>query len=321
MMTHIEIAKHYLNELLHRRDDLVAAALTGSIAKNKAIELSDIDLKLIVAGDPGGELVRDGIDTWYAGIYIDAGLSPQKAYTEVEAVLSDPFKANPLYDAVILYDPTGFLTHLQQVVRARYLEPRWVSQRQRYWVELGRTSFAQFCEGVSEEDPLLLCMGLGRFTYSCGCAPLAEAGIRPSSMKTLAHLAPLAPIIKDSILHLESATPLGVADVLALEPLLFQAIPLIGVAYGQLPGFYFPKALWMARQGQLEDALHALWLGMAITAGSCRDGGAAHRAQGTALMQRWLHALGYAEQASLVLKLAVAKSMFSELEAHATLVA
>lgn len=319
MIDRIDIAKHYLDELLYQRDDLVAAALIGSVAKGQVSEFSDIDLKLIVTGDPGGDLVRDGVDAWRAGIYIDAGLSAQRDYTDVEAVLSDPFKANSLYEGVILYDPTGFLARLQRVVRARYLEPRWVSQRQRYWLDQARTWLTQLCQGVNQGDPLLLCAGLGWFTYGCGCVPLVQAGSSPSSMRTLSSLAPLAPIIKDSILHLESATPLGVADVLALEPLLFQAIPLIGVAYGQMPGFYFPKALWMARQGQHQDALHALWLGMAITAGICRGGDESRRAQGAALMQRWLHALGYAAPASLVPKVSIAESLFSELEDRATL--
>jgi len=138
-------------------------------------------------------------------------------------------------------------------------------------------------------------------------------------MKTLWQLESLTPAIKDTILHLESATPLGTADVLALEPLLFEAIPLSGVAYGQLPGFYFPKALWMARQGQHQDALHTLWLGMAITAGICRGGDESRRVQGAALMQRWLQALDYAGQASLVPKVRIGGSLFSELEDGATL--
>jgi predicted nucleotidyltransferase len=82
MINRIDIAKHYLDDLLHRRDDLVAAALVGSVAKGKVSEFSDIDLKLLVAGDPGGDLVRDGVDTWRAGIYIDAGLSAQRDYTD-----------------------------------------------------------------------------------------------------------------------------------------------------------------------------------------------------------------------------------------------
>jgi predicted nucleotidyltransferase len=168
MQNRLEIAKQYLDDLLHRRDDLVGATLTGSVARGQDTEFSDIDLKLITVDDPDGDLVRDGVDGWSAGIYIDAGLVAQKEYREVEAVLSNPFKASYLYEGLILYDPTDFLAQLQRVVRLRYLEPKWVRERQLYWVEYARTSLTQLCEGVSLKEPLPLCAGWAGLPMAVG---------------------------------------------------------------------------------------------------------------------------------------------------------
>jgi hypothetical protein len=137
-------------------------------------------------------------------------------------------------------------------------------------------------------------------------------------MKTLRQLEPLSPATREAILQLESAAPMRAADVLALEPLMVAAIPAIGTAYGQLPGFYFKKALWMAQQGQHQDALHAIWLAMAITAGICLRGDDALHAQGTELMHWWLQALGYEGQDSLVPKIQIAESLFKAIEEQVT---
>ena len=43
-MNRLEIAKQYLTELLHQRQDIVAAWLAGSVARGEETALSDIDL-------------------------------------------------------------------------------------------------------------------------------------------------------------------------------------------------------------------------------------------------------------------------------------
>jgi len=127
-------------------------------------------------------------------------------------------------------------------------------------------------------------------------------------------LEPLTPSLKAYIIELESATPLPAAAVLTLEPLLLAAIPALGTAYGQLPGFYVKKAIWMVKQGQHQAALHAMWLMMAISAGTYVRGDNALRTQGADLMQRWLKTLGYEELDNLIPQVPIAETLFKEVE-------
>jgi predicted nucleotidyltransferase len=138
----IEIARRYLEELLGQRQDIVAAWLGGSVARGQETAQSDIDLYLMVAGT--GDLNRAGLDTWREGVYIEAALVSQQEYADPETVLNDPFKATHMNDALILYDPTGFVTHLQDAVRPVYMQPQWLGKRLAFWLENMDTSLARF---------------------------------------------------------------------------------------------------------------------------------------------------------------------------------
>jgi hypothetical protein len=105
-------------------------------------------------------------------------------------VLNNPFQATHMNDARILYDPTGFVTRLQNAVRPVFMQPPWLSKRLTYWVESTRTTYARFREAVLATDPLCICAVLGMFTLGCASIPNLRAGITPSSSRSLLQLWP-----------------------------------------------------------------------------------------------------------------------------------
>jgi predicted nucleotidyltransferase len=86
-MTHIEIARQSMEELLRQRQDIIPVWIGGSVARGEEMAFSDIDLALMVAGS--GAMNRAGLDTWREGVYVEAGLVFQQGYTALEAVLSE----------------------------------------------------------------------------------------------------------------------------------------------------------------------------------------------------------------------------------------
>ncbi|MEZ4617380.1 MAG: nucleotidyltransferase domain-containing protein [Caldilineaceae bacterium] len=223
-MNRIEIAKRYLEELLHQRQDIVATWVVGSVARGEETAFSDIDLVLMAAGT--GEINRAGLDTWREGIYIEAALVFQHEYTDLETVLNNPFKATHLNDALILYDPYGFVTQHQNAVRTVFMQPQWLGKRLAFWLEQTRTTYTQFMEAIQFADALQLRAALGLFTFGCASIPLLRAGVKPSSSRGLVLLGPVAPAIKTQLAKLEGSTTMSVVDVLALEPLLQEGLPL-----------------------------------------------------------------------------------------------
>ena len=316
-MNRIEIAKQYVEELLRQRQDIVAVWIGGSVARGEDTDRSDIDLALLVAGS--GEMSRSGLDLWRDGVYIEAGLGFQQAYADLETVLNDPFKATHINDALILYDPTGFLTHLQNAVRPVFMQPQWLNKRLAFWLDNIRTSLARLRETVAAEDPLGICAAVGWFTFGCASIPLLRAGITPSSTRSLLLLGPLSPALKVALATLEGSTQLSIADVLALEPLLQEMIPLLDTSYGQLGIYFTQKTLWMAQQGHQQEALHALWLMSWAVAESCRQSSnPAVRLTGADVLQRWLQRLGMHEPALLAAMVQSAEQLLPQVEALAT---
>ena len=312
-MDRIEIARSYLVELLHQRQDIVAAWLAGSVARGEATAFSDIDLVFMVAGD--GELSRAGLDTWREGIYIEAGLVFQQEYVDLEVVLNDPFKATHMNDALILYDPTGFMTQLQNAVRPIYMQPQWLDKRLAFWWENVSTALAHLREAVTAADPLGFCAAFGWFTFGCASIPLLHAGITPSSTRSLLLLGRIDPSLKAQLAELEGSTQMSAADVVALEPLLQEIIQLGDASYGQLLIYATQKTLWMAQQGQHQAALHTMWLMMYGAAESClRHPDPARRATGINLSQRWLQRTGMHEPSTMLSKLQSAELLLHQLK-------
>lgn len=312
-MKRIAIAQQYVEEVLRQRQDIVAAWIGGSVARGEETEFSDIDLALMIAGT--GEINRAGLDTWREGIYLEVGLTFQQAYVDLEAVLNDPFKATHMNDALILYDPTDFLTQLQKAVCPLYMQPQWLEKRLVYWLTNLRTSLVNFREAVTTMEPLPICAALGWFTFGCTSILLLRAGITPSSTRGLLLLERVDPTLKVSLAELEGSPQMGQAGVLTLEPLLHEMAPLIDASFGQLPLYFTKKTLWMAQQGQYQEALHPMWLLMGVAAEGClqRTDPAEH-VLGINLAQRWLQQTGMREPDQLATKLQQAEMLLRQIE-------
>ena len=319
-MNRIEIARSYAEELLRQRSDIVAAWVDGSVARGEETAFSDIDLRLMVAGENTNTTGRAGLDGWRDGVYVEAGLVSQQDYLDLEAVLNDPFRATFVNDALILYDPSGFVMQLQNAVRPVFMQPKWLGKRLAFWLENTRTALAQFLEAVTAADPLRICAALGWFTFGCASIPLLHAGITPSSTRSLVLLGPIAPTLKAQLIELEGSTQMSPADVLALGSLFQEAMPFVDASFGQLPVYFTQKTQWMAQQGQHQEALHAMWLLMSAAAEGCRQRNdlAVGRA-GTALVQRWLDQTGMHEAAVLTAKVRSAEVLLGQVEAFASM--
>ncbi len=312
-LNYLDIARDYLQELLHRRDDIVGAYVAGSVARGEATDLSDIDLVVIIAGEVDAALGRGGIDGWRNGIYMDAVLLAQQHFADLEALLQDPMKSTQVCEAVILYDATGFLAQQQAALRARFMEPQWLQARLTHWQTMMVRALATLRDGVTASDSLRICSGMGWFTFACASIPLVQARITPSSTQVIKQLESVAPAIRTRLLELMSVTPVSAAEVIALEPFLLEVGLLLGAAWGQFPGFYVQKMMAMAKQGYQAATLQALWLMMAVIADIClQSDDATLKAKGTDLLQNWLQKVGCETPERQAVSVQLAESLLSD---------
>ena len=202
-------------------------------------------------------------------------------------------KSTQLWDAVILYDATGFLAQQQAAVRARFMEPQWLQARLTHWQTMMTSALATLRDGVTASDSLRICSGIGGFTFACASMPLIRAGITPSSVQLVTQLESVAPAIRTRLIALMSATPVSAAEIIALEPFLLETGLLLGAAWGQFPGFYVQKMMAMAKKGEPAAVLQALWLMMAVVADIClQSDDTALKTKGADLLQNWLQQVG-----------------------------
>lgn len=313
-MNYMEIARNYLQEMLKRRDDIVAAYVAGSVARGQATELSDIDLEVIVAAEVDAALGRGGIDGWRNGIYIDAMLLAKERFVDPEILLQDPMKSTQLSEAVILYDVTGFLAQQQAVVRARFMEPQWLQARLTYWQTMMASALTTLRDGVTANDSLRICSGIGKFTFACASMPLVQSGITPSSAQLITQLESVAPAIRARLIALMSTMPVSAAEIIALEPFLLETGLLLGAAWGQFPGFYVQKMMAMATKGEPAAVLQALWLMMAVIADIClQSDDTALKIKGADLLQCWLQQVGFANAEHLLVSVQLADTLLTDL--------
>ena len=87
MIDHLAMARQFLDGQLTERDDIVAAYVYGSVARGEATESSDIDMAMIIDGEPDKAARGGGVDTWRGGTYIEASLHAKKGYEDLEALL------------------------------------------------------------------------------------------------------------------------------------------------------------------------------------------------------------------------------------------
>ena len=319
MVNRIEIAKNFLHEQLQKRDDVIGSWVGGSVARGEDTESSDIDLGLLVEGDVKGPLgiQRNGIDTWQNGVYIEAALVSKEDYEDIEKVFHDPIKATHMNDALILYDPTGFLARMQKEVQAVFMQPKWVGVRVQHWMEVAKGSYSGLKDAIGAGDQLGIC-GNAMFLSSLVSVPLLRAGITPSSTRGLVLLGEVSRELKNHICEFEGSSKMSPDDVLALLPYLSEVVPLVAqLGYEQLFQYAIKKIEWMAKNGQHREAFHTMWVGMGSVGKNreCED--PSIKSKGSKLAQSWLGDIGWEGKEVLEEKLKLAKSLLKEVESLA----
>jgi predicted nucleotidyltransferase len=314
IVNRIELAQRFVQTQCQIRNDLVGAFLIGSAARGEDGAFSDIDVALVVAGEVS-PTSRGDTATWQDGIFIDATIRTQRYYADVEEVLRDAFRSTHMNDALILHDPTGVLTQVQQAVRAVFMQPYWLGRRLRYWVEIARTEVTCLQEALTTGDPLALCQHGGWFAFACSSVPLLRVGITPSSTRGLLQLGEIARPFRARLCAFEGSSSLSAEAVLALAPLFFEWVSLTDLSVlGHLPAYFAKKAVWLAQEGLYQEATHAMWVIGSRIARDCRQD-EKRAADATQLATNWLQALHWTEM--LETKGALARSLLKELEALA----
>lgn len=318
MVNRLALAQRFIEAQLAKRTDIVGAWVCGSTARGEDTEASDIDVALVIAGDSGQSIgARDGVDGWQDGLYYDAGYLSASDFADFATVMQNPMWATHMNHALLHYDPTGHFAQLQQAVRAAFMQPQWVAKRLHYWLEIARAQVSGLPTAIAAGDPLAICQSQGWIPMTLVAIPLLHAGIAPSSTRSLVQLSTISPSLRAQICAFEGSPTLSAEDVLALDLLLGEWMALVDTAkYGHLGDYFAKKALWLARQGLPQEALHCLLLITGAVAGDCRQD-PAKMAAATALATRWLHALDWEGQPALAAKEALALSLLNEMESLA----
>jgi hypothetical protein len=304
----IELAKRFLQEQQKQRDDILGAWIGGSTARGEDTEFSDIDLGLLVLGEDRA-MQRGGVDTWLDGVYIESAPFPITWLGSAEETLRNPFHATHMNHALILYDATGILTQLQQAVQASYMEPYWLKMRLQFWLDVVSQQVHGLQTAIEQHDPLQICLHAGHAMWGFISVPLLRVGLAPSSSRGLLQLAAMNKQLHDQIAEFEGSRDMGTQEILAIEPLFREWIPLADLdEKGNAPEYLAQKAVWLAQQGLPQAALHALWVYLHLIVNDC-IGHEAKVEPATALAQRWLEVVKWDNEAILQQKGIMAQAL------------
>ena len=316
MVNRLELARSYVQELLQTRQDIVAAWVVGSAARGEATEASDFDLVLMVAADMEGKIIRAGVDTWRDGVYIEAGLTSQQEYFDLDTILNSTPKSTHLNDAVIIHDPTGFATRMQNAVRSVFMEPRWVNKRVAWTVDVARDTLATFRTGVTAGIRWRSVRGYLTLPCSIYRSRLLLRGITPSSTRGPLQLAAMAPDMMAHVFDLEGSSGLNLEQVLALEPLVREAVLLAGTDAGYLFQYFANKATWLTHEGLHRESFHVMSMVIGGAAGNAMQAESTDlRAAMEDLAERWCRRVGLTGADTLAARLQLAEALLSDIAA------
>src|SRR3990172_3575454 len=115
----LRLAKEYAVRKAQSRRSLVAALLTGSVARGEAPLGDAVDLDIILvddgAPDPNTELVR--LSDY---VFVDAVYVHPDEYDHRKALRAHHFTGPTLNDALLLHDPRHYFDILQAAIRASH---------------------------------------------------------------------------------------------------------------------------------------------------------------------------------------------------------
>ena len=317
MVDRLKLAKSIVEDQLRNGTGIVGAFVAGSVARGEATQTSDIDVALVVDGeyDTAG---RDNLDMWKQGIYIEFPLFPKQQYADVEKVLHNSVTATHVNDALILYDPEGFLTELQQRVRAVFMEPKWVGVRVGNAIDYSREAMSAWNEALEADDLAAVCEHAGMVMMRCVSACLLRIGVTPSGTRSLEQLGKNFGELKERLCDLEVATTMTPEDVVAANSVFVKCVPFLPPEMGCLAEYTVKKLEWMARNELHREAIHTLWVCIGRIVTICRkrnDVTVVEKA--LAVGREWLQAVGWVGETVLQEKLKMGKTILEEVEASA----
>jgi predicted nucleotidyltransferase len=311
MINRLEIVTHYIEEQRQTRQGVVGAFVVGSVSRSEDGESSDIDVALLV--DDSGVLPKLGeTGAWRDGIYLDLFVAPQTDYNNLEKVLLNPFATTHLNDALILYDPDGVFTSIQQEVRAVYMQPEILRRRLQYFLDWVRKGDLELQAAVVADDPIAICRCVGNLLFGFFSLALLKAGITPSTSRGFIQLGAVDANLTSRLVEFAGGYGL---DRVAVEALisLSQAILETDEKAQPLAAYFVKKAMWMAQNGFLQEAFLPLWHPVTFAAEDCLENPSLG-VQVTPLAQQWLAATGWQGQAALAAKLQSAQGMVEQAE-------
>lgn len=295
MIDHLSIARAFLEEQLAKRDDIVAAYIYGSVVRGDATEDSDIDMAIVIAGEPDTTKYRGGVDGWRNGTYIEASLQPKAAYEDPERVLAEPFKATPFYHSLIIHDPTGVLTEAYRHVRSVYMEPRWLKVRVDFWLNTSQDSLPRLSAAIGAGDNLAICVSYFYAVAGTYVIPLLMAGVNMSMARCIIQLADIHPDLSDRICELDGSERLDAAALKALLSLLVESQSHMNPdAVGEGVEYWLKRIESTIDQGEYRQALTNMWMIVSGLMGEIeKSEDDSVRAAGTELSTQWLRDIGW----------------------------
>jgi hypothetical protein len=173
----IDLVKAWVDMRVKHTPGFLGAHLMGGITSMASGETfptyRDVDLHLIFRDDI--KMPGQNVETLYKGLMIEAGFRQQKDYRSPEVVLADPVIASHMAVPSIVYDPTGWLTRLQEAVAQEYAQPRWIQVR---CEAEKRQAFGWLERAASLLDPITALNLLG-YTCTFVSGVLALASLQP----------------------------------------------------------------------------------------------------------------------------------------------
>jgi len=305
----LELANQVVREQLEARHDIVGALVCGSVARGEATDTSDVDL-LIYTKEQTGEGLRSSA-CWREEVFIETQISTAKGLGSLEETMGDPLNATRMNDAMILYDPTGFLGELQDQVRAVFMQEKWLRMRLNFALELCRTNVARLRESTADKDCDGICQAVWWISHAVPAVPLYIAGVTPSSTRKLSQLASVCPGIRERVTELECSLPLTASDFAELLDTCRKLCTLKDPTVSSgLVDYMMVKAESMASHGALSEAVDVVWC--ALQAGGPVVAESWERARG--LRQEWLCGVGWSGDAVVKGKLRSAGSLLRQVE-------
>ncbi|MAF12895.1 hypothetical protein CMK11_20790, partial [Candidatus Poribacteria bacterium] len=276
----IELARAYSGELIEADPHIIAVFVTGSVARGDPVELSDIDIRLIV--DPDAEtgaahIVREGH-------FLDVERVHLSTFGDSEALLADSYLAGAVREAVILYDRDGRFTEVQGRVAAEFAEPRWLRTRLSTLVDKVDANCAKIAVAIEADDHLQIFRQGAFALWNLSDALLVSQGWSPSWVRGLQKLGQALPEERDRIVEIENSASMSADDVAALLP-FFGDRGDSGVL-----GHVRREIEWMIASGLHREAFHSLWSEFALRVGGLVE---ADERKTRALCREWLERIGW----------------------------